>query len=229
MPLPKQNESLLSLLKQRSIRKGADLASLKGLSVVFNTESIYYYKHDSRYREYVRSAENIFLDGSALVWVARLFGYTMSRYHGPDLLEDMESLNLLQRAIVVGGGESNKSLKEKQVIAEWVPLPFSDDIACLAQKVMQDSKSKSKIIIVSLGLLKQELVCAELLRMGFGNKGTLYLPLGAALDFRTGEKVRSGTFWQKIGFEWLPRLIREPRMMHRVARSFKALFYLKWL
>ncbi|XXK59473.1 WecB/TagA/CpsF family glycosyltransferase [Porticoccaceae bacterium nBUS_09] len=229
MPLPKQNESLLSLLKHRSIVRGTDLASLRGLSVVFNTESIYYYKNDSRYREYVRSAENIFLDGSALVWVARLFGYSMSRYHGPDLLDDLERLSLLERAIVVGGGPSNKSLKEQHSIAEWVPLPFSDDIAFLTQKVIEGTSCKVNIVIVSLGLLKQELVCAGLAGMGFGGTGALFLPLGAAIDFRTGAKVRSGYFWQKIGFEWLPRLIREPRMMYRLARSFRALFYLKRL
>ena len=217
------------MLKHRSIHRGTDLASLGGLSVVFNTESIFYYKNDSKYREYVQSAENIFVDGSALVMVARLFGYSLSRYHGPDVLDDLEHLSLLQRATVVGGGPSNKSLKTKRVIAEWVPLPFSDDIDFLTQKVIENGYCGGSVIIVSLGLMKQELVCHGLARMGYGGADALFLPLGAALDFRTGAKIRSGYFWQKIGFEWLPRLIREPRMMYRLVRSFRALFDLKGL
>lgn len=215
------------MLRLRSIHRGADLSSLKGLSVIFNTESIYYYKHDQRFREYVKSAENIFLDGAALVLFARLFGYSLKRYHGPDVLEDLERQKLLERAVVIGGGNKNKLLEEKKVIAEWVPLPFSDDIDFLSNKIIEGTKSYSNVIIVSLGLLKQELVCQRLAKFQFGGKEVLFLPLGAALDFRTGAKVRSGHFWQKIGFEWLPRLIREPRMLLRLVRSFKALFYLK--
>jgi len=40
-------------------------------------------------------------------------------------------------------------------------------------------------------------------------------PIGAAFDFFVGNINRGGPFWQKLGFEWLPRLIQEPRRLWR--------------
>ncbi|MBJ90415.1 MAG: glycosyltransferase [Woeseia sp.] len=40
-------------------------------------------------------------------------------------------------------------------------------------------------------------------------------PIGAAFDFFVGNIKRVGPFWQNMGFEWLPRLIQEPRRLWR--------------
>jgi len=40
-------------------------------------------------------------------------------------------------------------------------------------------------------------------------------PIGAAFDFFVGNIRRVSPFWQDLGFEWLPRLIQEPRRLWR--------------
>ena len=43
----------------------------------------------------------------------------------------------------------------------------------------------------------------------------LICPVGAVFDFYAGTVRRSGEFWIRMGLEWLPRLIREPKRLWR--------------
>lgn len=40
-------------------------------------------------------------------------------------------------------------------------------------------------------------------------------PIGAVFDFFAGNISRVGPFWQDLGFEWLPRLVQEPKRLWR--------------
>ena len=40
-------------------------------------------------------------------------------------------------------------------------------------------------------------------------------PIGAVFDFYAGNIKRAGPGWQKLGLEWLPRLLQEPRRLWR--------------
>ncbi len=42
-------------------------------------------------------------------------------------------------------------------------------------------------------------------------------PIGAVFDFFVGNIDRAGPGWQKLGLEWLPRLVQEPRRLWRRA------------
>ena len=42
-------------------------------------------------------------------------------------------------------------------------------------------------------------------------------PIGAVFDFYVGNIERAGPGWQKLGLEWLPRLVQEPRRLWRRA------------
>jgi N-acetylglucosaminyldiphosphoundecaprenol N-acetyl-beta-D-mannosaminyltransferase len=51
----------------------------------------------------------------------------------------------------------------------------------------------------------------------FANKdlldATVITSIGAVFDFYAGTVKRSSPFWIKIGLEWLPRLVREPKRL----------------
>lgn len=58
-------------------------------------------------------------------------------------------------------------------------------------------------------------------------------PIGAAFDFFVGNIKRVSPFWQDLGFEWLPRLLQEPRRLWRrsfvsAPRFFAMTFRYKW-
>lgn len=153
--------------------------------------------------------------------IANLFGHDIKRYHGPDLLFDLEQEGLLKNAVIIGGDAQNKSLVDNKVVSHWVQLPYSNSISVLSEQASRELNpmiNEIRIILVSLGLPKQEMVTG---RLADGLKGSsiLFLPVGAAIDFRTGVAKRSSTVWRSLGLEWLPRLFREPRMLRRNINS----------
>lgn len=215
------------MLKCRSIKPNStDLSDLSGFSVIFNTESLYFYFRNAAYRDYVSNCENIFIDGAVLSLIAKLFLLDIKRYHGPDVLADLEHSGLLGNAILIGGSEQNKILVENNILKSWVELPYSHSPEVLAEAALAKLRHQTdaRIVLISLGLPKQELV-AHVIGKKLGRSDLFFLPLGAAIDFRTGVAKRSSQVWTKFGFEWLPRLIREPRMLKRNVKSLIGAVY----
>lgn len=226
MPQQKERESLSYLIKSNSIKKNTDLSNLRGLSVVFNTESLYYYFTNKAYRNYVKSCQNIFIDGVALVLLGNIFSFNIQRYHGPDLLKDLEDRNILHNSILIGGNKHNNSLVQSRVIHDWIDLPYSknyEQLVDFARSKIFDIESVP-VFLISLGLPKQEIFCSLFFK-DIDIKDTLIVPLGAAIDFRTGVAKRSSIIWRRLGLEWLPRLFREPRMFIRIVKSLLGLYY----
>lgn len=138
--------------------------------------------------------------------------------------------------ILVGGSsESHKEIKEgrtKLNVDDVFPLPqlesdpAIDDIIEPLKTMIRRYQGRN-LILVSLGLPKQELFCRKLMNSGIldCNKDFI-LPVGAAIDFATGRRVRSSQVWTNLGLEWLPRLLREPRMLPRIFRSLRAVYYI---
>jgi N-acetylglucosaminyldiphosphoundecaprenol N-acetyl-beta-D-mannosaminyltransferase len=192
-------------------------------AVVFNTESLFHYYMDKDYREYVNCVDMILIDGIGLKLVLLLFGCRVKRYNGPDFLKD--TLQNTPMPIYIFGGPKNRATAKYGEIK--VELPFSDNLLLLSNKIAayinQNIKSEC-LVFLSLGLPKQEKT-ALLLRKNYPKQRIKILPVGAAVDYVYGVKARSSKFWRIIGLEWLPRLIREPRMIKRVFLSIMGIIY----
>jgi N-acetylglucosaminyldiphosphoundecaprenol N-acetyl-beta-D-mannosaminyltransferase len=66
----------------------------------------------------------------------------------------------------------------------------------------------------------------------YQNRDKLQVPfigaIGAVFDYYSGTKQRASVFWQRLGLEWLPRFIREPKRLWR--RYFISLpIYFYWI
>ncbi len=83
----------------------------------------------------------------------------------------------------------------------------------LIKKIEQ---SKTNIIFISLGSPRQEIFSYMLSKQS--KNSLIVLPVGAAFDFISGNKPQAPIFIQNSGFEWLFRLINEPRRL--IARYF---------
>lgn len=218
--------SLKNILQKKTYTSDRKIDQCKGAAVIFNSESLYFYYLDEDYRKYVHTASTIFIDGVFVKLGCRILGFNVERNHGPDILTDLNNGGLLKSALLIGGAANNQMLIDKGQFKAWVNLPISDDIQYLVECLKQSSALKNdvSIFVVSLGLPKQEKFCCELLKHVDSN-GSLILPVGAAIDFMTGHRKRSSKIWRKLGLEWLPRLIREPRMFIRNARSLIGFIY----
>ena len=73
--------------------------------------------------------------------------------------------------------------------------------------IMELSKEKTHVFIVGMGVPKQELFAEKLLRIP-GPK--VIICVGNFFEFYFGTKKRAPVFIQKIGMEWMFRLITEP-------------------
>jgi N-acetylglucosaminyldiphosphoundecaprenol N-acetyl-beta-D-mannosaminyltransferase len=233
----KQTELLVSQIKSKKILSKNNLKELpcNEYSVIFNTESAWHFLHNDLYRDYVLSCDNIAIDGAGLSATLKLCGCIVKRFHGPDLCQALieNASQADEHILVVGGHNSNSELVKSKLVNGFYPLPmmsrsedFQENFEGL--KIFINQFSGKKIILVSLGLPKQELFCKWLLSelridRSVDCDDIIILPVGAALDFLSGHRKRASHIWQKFGLEWLPRLIREPRMFLRVVRSFRAM------
>lgn len=74
------------------------------------------------------------------------------------------------------------------------------------------NNAQPDLLFVFLGNPKQELWILENYQKVFSK---MIIPLGATLDFFSGDKKRAPKIIQFIGFEWLWRLLMEPRRLFR--------------
>jgi N-acetylglucosaminyldiphosphoundecaprenol N-acetyl-beta-D-mannosaminyltransferase len=190
--------------------------------IVLNTEGLYFLIFDRVFREIVQSSDVIFVDGVGLQVVLKLFGYSkVNRLHGPDLFRKYLYLETGSRRLILGGSAKAHKLlfdrhpylqdsKDHLFNSDFIDPSNLEDIFDLIRSF------KPTEIFLCLGIRKQELV-GSIIKKEFAIPKVV--GVGAAIDFESGNVKRSSSFFQKIGLEWLPRLIKEPRMIPRVYRS----------
>ncbi len=161
-------------------------------------------------------------DGMPLVWLSRFYGFKhVERVYGPDLM-----LAVCERSVAMGwkhffyGGAngvpeqlSNKLQKRfpgLKVVGTYSP-PFRPLTPEEDEEVIQMiNNANPDIVWVGLSTPKQELWMAE-------HVGRLTAPVligvGAAFDFLSGRKPQAPRWIQRSGFEWLFRLLTEPRRL----------------
>lgn len=178
--------------------------------------------HDAvEFREVLNRADLITPDGVPLVWVMRLKGArSQQRTYGPTLM-----LKVLEMAagekISVGfyGGEF--STLEKLVTRLKTMYPsleidyvFSPPFRALTHEetwqIRRDiNTSGVRILFVGLGCPRQE----KWIDAQRGHIPAVMIGVGAAFDFHAGVKPQAPAWMQKIGLEWLFRLVTEPRRL----------------
>jgi N-acetylglucosaminyldiphosphoundecaprenol N-acetyl-beta-D-mannosaminyltransferase len=173
------------------------------------------------FREVVNNADLVVPDGMPLVWMMRLKGQQdQQRVYGPTLM-----LHVLESAARVGipvgfyGGEAEvlKMLVERmqaRYASLNVAYVFSPPFRGMSPEedveiVERINQSGARILFVGLGCPKQEMWMAE----HCGKVNAVMLGVGAAFDFHAGVKPQAPAWMQRIGLEWLFRLMTEPRRL----------------
>lgn len=84
-----------------------------------------------------------------------------------------------------------------------------------ARAIEEIAALRPELVLVCLGSPRQELwMRAQAPALGAG----LLVGLGGALDVFSGKIPRAPAAWQRLGLEWLYRLLREPKRIARVWR-----------
>jgi len=161
-------------------------------------------------------------DSSGISWAAQKLKYPLSfRYPGIDLAYDLCSLaELSGHRVFLLGGKPGVAEKAAQKIASEFPYLVIGGIrdgffkeSEIPHIIKSISNSKSRLILVGLGMPKQDLWIHEhLAKLPPG----IYVGVGGTFDIWSGRLKRAPKWVQKSGVEWLYRLGQEPSRLRRI-------------
>lgn len=169
----------------------------------------------------VNAATLVTPDGMPLVWLLRSRGASTERVYGPNLMLKTCELAAKKgwRVFLLGGSIRESKTLQSKLLQQFPPLcivgaidtpslPLTDKEN---QKVIDSiNKSHAQVVLVGEGCPTQELWMIE-------NRGALkpniLISVGAAFDFISGKKKQAPWLLQTLGFEWLFRLVQEPKRL----------------
>ena len=218
------NISAIDMNDACSLVEDAILKKQKKYICVCPVSTIMECKRSDRALESVNSADLVTPDGMPTVWVGKMYGYkNIKRVYGPELMQNICGISKKKGYKNYFYGSSEDVLNKLKanlnkdypglVISGVYSPPFrqltkeEDDSA-----VESINNNDPDIIWVGLGSPKQDLWMHE-------HRARINAPImvgvGAAFDFLAGVKPQAPRWIRNNGFEWLFRLITEPKRLWR--------------
>ena len=176
-------------------------------------------------RELVAAADLVVADGMPLLWAGELQGSPFpERVAGSSLILSLTAAAADAGASVflLGGnpgtaeaaGDRLSALNPQLHLVGTLcpPFGFDRDPAWLERITQILRQTAPDIVYVGLGFPKQERLIAEL-------RGPLpttwFVSCGVSFSFVGGEMPRAPAIMQRLGLEWLHRMVQEPKRLYR--------------
>jgi len=175
------------------------------------------------YHNMLKQMDFLFADGMPIVWTSRLMGRALpERVTGADLLPAISSvLNGRNGTIFLAGATSEEELKKAKenleikypqlTIKTFFPnygFEISEKESMKLIKAIKDSSAD--VIFLGVGSPKQE---KWLLKYKHKLPKGVYIGCGMAIGFISKTVKRAPKFIQKVGCEWIWRILQEPRRL----------------
>ncbi len=195
---------------------------VNGVIVTINPHSYVMARKDERFREALKSADWIIPDGVGIKYAAKVLEkQDIEKIAGSDLHElIISSLDKRAGSCFYLGSSEKTLLQIREKMATEHPAvkvgtyspPFSNIFSAEenGEMISAVNSFSPDVLFVGMTAPRQE-------KWVFENREKIKVPLvcsiGAVFDFYAGTVQRSGRFWIRVGLEWLPRLLREPRRL----------------
>jgi N-acetylglucosaminyldiphosphoundecaprenol N-acetyl-beta-D-mannosaminyltransferase len=204
----------------------AELAAGRGGRIITpNVDILRRTVSDAEARHHVDSATVVVADGAPLIWASRVAGRPLpARVPGSDLIWSLSAaLGQERRSVYLLGGEPGTAEIAASVLSDRFPtlrvsgydsppFGFDADPAALDVVCRRATEAKPDLVFVGLGFPKQERLIDQLRAM---LPSAWFMGCGAAIGFVAGVRRRAPAWMQRAGFEWLHRLVNEPRRLVR--------------
>lgn len=190
-----------------------------------NLDVLRQWRASEEVRDLVSQAELVVADGMPLVWAGGLQGTPLpQRVAGSSLTLTLSAAAAEARAsIFLLGGNPGTAERAAEVLCERYPgltvagtlsppFGFEHDPAWQARIERALLVADPDIVYVGLGFPKQERLIVALRR---ALPTTWFVSCGVSFSFIGGELVRAPRLMQRLGLEWLHRLVQEPRRLYR--------------
>ena len=194
-----------------------------------NTEIVMIAKEDEYLQEIINSSDLVIPDGIGLIYGSRIRKRPLKeRVTGFDLsIKLLEIANRKGYSLFLLGGKEGVAKRASENIKNKYPniklagyhhgffkgshIGYKDHEEEL-NIIDMINESKPDIIFVGLGFPRQEIWMSE-------NKnricGKVIIGNGGTMDILAGDSKRAPEIFQKLGLEWLYRLIKEPKRIKR--------------
>jgi N-acetylglucosaminyldiphosphoundecaprenol N-acetyl-beta-D-mannosaminyltransferase len=190
------------------------------LVVTPNVDHLVNLQGDSEFREIYREAGLVLTDGVPLLWAARFLGTPIrEKLSGSDIFHDLCRLSATRgfRVFFMGGRAGAAAAAAEQVRRDnpglqvvgvySPPFGFERDAAESAHIDAMLTEARPDLLLLGLGSPKQEKWAAR-------NAPRLGIPvtigIGITFEYTAGMVRRAPGWMQRIGLEWLFRLLMEP-------------------
>lgn len=192
-----------------------------GLEVHFlNSYNLFVADRDEAYKEIINNSNINFCDGKPFAIASKFISKDkITQVRGPSFFEDcLSKYGKSLSHFFVGGNIENSSLLLNKLTLNGVNIagmespPFRElTSAELASRDNTIRSANPDVIWVGLGTPKQDFEVARLAK----KHNAVVVAVGAAFDFYAGSKKEAPWIVQRIGLEWLFRLLTEPRRLFK--------------
>lgn len=198
------------------------LAPCARIVTVPDVSNIVRAQDDDRLMAIHQRADMVVPDGTPLVWIGRARGQNVSRTCGPDLMDHVMAHSARSGLKHYFYGGAPGVAEELRVAFEsrypgvcitgTATPPYraltADELHQLADEI---SACGADLVWIGISTPKQEYLMADLAPL----ISATMLGVGAAFDFHSGRVRRAPRWMQRVGLEWLYRLLSQPRRLWR--------------
>lgn len=189
---------------------------------------------DAEFRESVINSDLCIADGMPLVWIAKLLGIPIrERVAGSDLFEQLRKGTSTQLSVYFFGGMEGVAeaacrrlnAKSSGPVCAGYECPGFGSIEEMSrdESIAKINASDADFLVVSLGAKKGQAWIEH-------NRARISAPvishLGAVVNFVAGTVSRAPRWMQRIGLEWVWRIMEERGLWRRYFNDFLALLRL---
>lgn len=195
----------------------------EGLLLTLHVDMIMKLQHDREFFELIPQFDVVTCDSQILIAAAKMLGTPLrERVSGSDFFPRFYMKHKDDPSITVficGGGPGIAEIARKNVNqkvgremivgADSPPLDYDKKPGEIDRMIAKINDSGATVLVVGLGAGRQEKFIIRY-RDRLPRVKT-FLPLGGTIDYEAGTLARPKSWITDAGFEWLYRLVREPR------------------
>lgn len=209
--IPRREEAVIEYTKQLLGRAATGPCRL----AFVNAHAFNMCESNPEFFNHIMSAEQVVRDGAGMRIFYRAMGFTSgANMNGTDYIPQLIAAAGDRKIALLGTADPYLAAAGEKIRAGGGNVVLQmDGFRDEAAYVTAVCEAKPEMIILAMGMPKQERVAAEIVKAY--PAPCLIVCGGAVLDFMGGKVSRAPKFLRKYGMEWLYRLVLEPRRMFK--------------
>jgi N-acetylglucosaminyldiphosphoundecaprenol N-acetyl-beta-D-mannosaminyltransferase len=192
-----------------------------GQHLAVNAAKLVAMNENPELRAIAEGCDVVSADGQSVVWASRLLGDPLpSRVAGIDLMHRLFELAESEgyriyilgatSQVLMGAVERLRAIHPRLTLAGYRDGYFEDeDASSVAREIRA---SRAEILLVAMSSPRKEQWLGE---YGRQSGVSFAMGVGGAIDVVAGHTRRAPHAWQRLGLEWMYRLLQEPRRLLR--------------